>query len=618
VLPIRRQPVAFWSATAAALATAALFALYWLDIGGVSSTFAERLRLSRAMAFTSAAAIGLVARWRWDDVRRLLRAFWYGSAHPMNLAIYRIALFATIAWDPDVDYDRARVVFFSTLPHELRIDLPLMGWITQNVPVNPTLAAASCTLLRVFSITAMIGLFSRTSAALVTIIGLYALGVPQLFGQTNHYHHMIWFAAILATSRCGDFLSVDAILSASRSAGRGLIVVPRKSRAYALPLRFVWLLMGLIYLFPGLWKYWRSGLDWAFSDNFRNQLHLKWMQLDGWTPFFRIDEYPLLCQLGALGALVFELTFILFIFFPRWRWVPAVWGLAFHNLTYLLMRIAFITLQTSYVSLFDWRRIFGRLGRWMFPTRMTVSFDARSGLSRRVVAVARTVDLLGRIDFVRGGADVAGVRVVVRDRSAEGIAAVRWIVHRLPVLWPILPLLYIWPTSGLTRWSEAQPSAGPPVAMIPLRPSPYPRAVVALGVFLLVGNFIFGVKEERRGWPLTCYPPFSRILGEQTHVFHMAAIDAQGNEIAWDERRLLERFSSPRYVSLLRHLHQRNDAKQFDALWRVACRYDPALKHASSVRFYDETLWTAPDRQGENPVERRLLFESRLDGLAAR
>ena len=27
-----------------------------------------------------------------------------------------------------------------------------------------------------------------------------------------------------------------------------------------------------------------------------------------------------------------------------------------------------------------------------------------------------------------------------------------------------------------------------------------------------------------------------------------------------------------------------------DALWRVACRYDPALRDASSVRFYDETL----------------------------
>jgi hypothetical protein len=584
----------------------------------VSSTFAERLRLSRAMALALAGALALVAWWRWDDVRRLLRAFWYGATHPMNLAIYRVVLFGTVVWDPDVDYDRTRVIFFSTLPHELRIDLPLMGWITQNLPLNPTLAHASVTLLQVFGIMAMVGLFSRTSAALAALIGLYTLGVPQLFGQTNHYHHLVWFAAILATSRCGDYLSVDAAIRAWRSVGRGEMLVPRKSRAYALPLRFVWLLMGLIYLFPGMWKYWRSGLDWAFSDNFQNQLHLKWMQLDGWMPVFRIDRYPLLCQLGALGAIMFELTFIVFIFFPRLRWVPAVWGLVFHNLTFLLMRIAFITLQTSYVSLFDWRRIFGKLGRWMFVAPMTVTFDRRSGVARRVVAVVRTVDLLGRIDFIPDGSGVASLSATVGSRSADGSAALRWMAVRLPVVWPILPLLFLLPASAYAGGMATQSSPDKPLGPWRVRATPFPRACVALGGVLLAGNFLFGVAEERRGWPLTCYPPFSRILGEQTHVFDMVALDAQGNPISWDERGLLNRFSSPRYVSLLRHLHQRHDARQFNALFRVACRHDPALARASRVQYYEVALWTAPERQSENPVGRRLLFETRLDTLAAR
>ncbi|MGB7156875.1 MAG: DCC1-like thiol-disulfide oxidoreductase family protein [Tepidisphaeraceae bacterium] len=639
----RTHPASLWGVVVFPAVAIALFALYWAGIPGVSSTFPERVRLSRAIGGCAAAALGCLAVWKWDALRGVLREFWYGVAHPMNLAIYRIALFATFLWDPDVDYDRTRLLFFSTLPDELRIDLPLMSWVTQNVPVNPALAAASYTLLRVFSLTAMIGLFSRTSAALAAIIGLYTLGVPQLFGQTNHYHHLIWFAAILATSRCGDYLSVDAVVRAAWRAKDAPIEPPRESRDYALPLRFVWLLMGLIYFFPGFWKYWHSGLDWAFSDNFKSQLHLKWMQLDGWMPAFRIDRYPVLYQLGALGAIVFELTFILFIFFPRLRWIPAVWGLMFHNLTFLLMRIAFITLQTSYVSLFNWHGIFKRIGQRVYRQPMTVFFDGNCKLSRRTVAAMQTFDLFHRVDFVNtrdgsGGAVeqpgltwltpqglTADMHAIIGARSQSGFDAYRAIAWRMPLMWPILPLMYLPPVAAFGRRAyrrryaaECSDVTQSSIVLTEVAARPVGRLypVVALGAFLLIGNTIFGLQEERRGWPLSCYPPFSRILGPQTHVLSMVALDAHGNEIPWHERALLDRFSAPRYASLLRHVNKRNDPRQFEALWQVACRYDPALKRAERVRFYDETLWIAPERQGENPVARELLHEARLERLA--
>ncbi|MFE1744162.1 hypothetical protein [Coleofasciculus sp. H7-2] len=106
----------------------------------------------------------------------------------------------------------------------------------------------------------MIGLFSRTSALLTAFIGFYALGIPQFFGKVDRDHHLLWFSAILAASRCGDYFSGDAIFTAWKRADRGVVEPPSSSSIYALPLRFVWLLLGIIYFFLGFWKFW-TGLS---------------------------------------------------------------------------------------------------------------------------------------------------------------------------------------------------------------------------------------------------------------------------------------------------------------------------------------------------------------------
>ena len=49
---------------------------------------------------------------------------------------------------------------------------------------------------------------------------------------------------------------------------------------YGLPVRVIWLLFGVLYFFPGFWKYWRSGLDWAFTDNMKYPLYWNWQGLE--------------------------------------------------------------------------------------------------------------------------------------------------------------------------------------------------------------------------------------------------------------------------------------------------------------------------------------------------
>src|SRR5262249_50715778 len=96
------------------------------------------------------------------------------------------------------------------------------------------------------------------------VTSLYALGIPQLYGKVDHYHHLVWLALLLAASPCADALSLDA---------RGRLTPPRSVR-YGFPLRVAWLLIGACYLFPGLAKLgeWRI---WLAPHNLRGLL---WVQ----------------------------------------------------------------------------------------------------------------------------------------------------------------------------------------------------------------------------------------------------------------------------------------------------------------------------------------------------
>ncbi len=124
-------------------------------------------------------------------------------------------------------------------------------------------------------ITGLIGLFTTASSALALILAVYVLGVTQVYGKVSHNHELIWFMALLAVSPCGDALSIDAILSSRKRADLGIIERPGASIVYALPLRFASLLLGIIYFFPGFWKFWTSGFAWAFSDNLKYQMYSK-------------------------------------------------------------------------------------------------------------------------------------------------------------------------------------------------------------------------------------------------------------------------------------------------------------------------------------------------------
>lgn len=109
-----------------------------------------------------------------------------------------------------------------------------------------------------------------------------------------------------------------------------------------------------VYLLSGLEKLLTSGFQWASAGTFRTYVAL---HDQPWG--IMIAENDLLAHLLPTLALVFQLTFILILFFPRWKYVWLIMGVFFHLGTKLLMDIGPYISSWFFVYIFflDWDKL---------------------------------------------------------------------------------------------------------------------------------------------------------------------------------------------------------------------------------------------------------------------
>ncbi|HYD46983.1 MAG TPA: HTTM domain-containing protein [Terriglobales bacterium] len=271
------------------------------------------------------------------------------SSDPLNLAVLRLAVFASLVW---LGW-RADVAGIATLPADLRVAPAGYGWCLASIPFDYATLNTARWLLIAASLAAMLGWRTRIAASLACLSAIYVLGVPHFFGKVNHHnHHFVWFAALLAVAPSADALSLDAW---RRGPHRQL-----NTGDYRLALWIVWLSIGCIYFFPGLAKL-EHGTAWMTSDNIRHLLHEFWSRKQ-FLPALRLDHSPLLCATAGVLTVSFEAAFLPALFVPRLRPVLVAAGLGFHAANAYFLRIFFVGLALCYVSFIDWARLLARLG----------------------------------------------------------------------------------------------------------------------------------------------------------------------------------------------------------------------------------------------------------------
>ncbi|NNM25960.1 MAG: DUF393 domain-containing protein, partial [Phycisphaerales bacterium] len=487
-----------------------------------------------------AGGLGVIHRRR---VGAFLHRFFLTPEGPLNLGVFRIIVFGSLL----LTVDRSAGVIRAAAERGADLRVAPFGWsaFAAHVPSSAALADAALWVLGIAGVTGLMGFMSRTSALIACLVGTYALGLPNLFGKVDHgSHHLIWFLALLAASRCGDGMSVDAIIRGVRRAGRGDQPAVTPSPAYALPIRFAWLLLGVLYLFPGLWKLLAAGPMWVAGDAVKYHLHRKWILLD-WIPAVRIDRMPLVYRAIGAGTILFEISFIGLILFRRTRPLAFIAAELFHFSIRVFMRIRFVALQWCLLVLIDWSRLFAAVGRGLFRVPLAVVYDDGCGFCRRVVAALRTLDWLDRVEWVpardrtaveRAGLGALPPAALARDihvaRGEEvrpGYAGYQLIARRLPLLWPIVPLLHVWPVTaigarGYRKVADTRTTCGPDQLRNARPEQRRLWPVTTVGIVLLAGNTLLGLAGITSSWPLSAYPTFAGPVGPDQIVERMVLV----------------------------------------------------------------------------------------------
>lgn len=565
-------------------------------------------------------------------MREIITNFFKEETHPINLAVFRIALFATLIVLPFF----YPPIWFSQLPEALKFPPYGLGFLAEYFPINEAWARAALSFYFFFCVLGLIGLLTRFSAWMALLLGLYLFAIPNWYGKITHYHHVFWFAALLAVSRAGDFFSCDGVLKAFRRADQGHIEPPGPSQAYSLPIRFAWFLIGILYFFPGMWKLKTEGHEWITSDNLKWQIYEKWLDWDGWMPVFRIDQYPLLYKFSALATVAFEVSFIVLIFIPFFRLVLFFGGLVFHNLTYVLIRISFWYLQTLYVILLDWNLIFEWLGRRLFRDPMHLVYDGNCKLCRRTIAAVRVFDIFHRVRYVNAldqavlkkeglawldlKALLYDMHAVVNKNVQKGFLAYRALAWRVPPLWLALPFLFLNPVVRFANQiyrhvADSRTCAVPAPALAArgprLKQGVWP--VIFMGVFLVGVNGYYGIANIH-SWPFSIYPTFDAHPKPERVTIQIVPLNAAGEEIPLEDRELKRKLYHTRARLLFKRVLTEKDSPKFHdrlkALWQMCADFNPRLlREAVTVRFYKANYSLLPEQQAINPVSREFLFE---------
>jgi predicted DCC family thiol-disulfide oxidoreductase YuxK len=454
--------------------------------------------------------------------------------------------------------------------------------LLSNVALARTLALANIFLVAL----GLIGVCTRSAIGLATLLSLYLLGLAENQGMVTHYHSIVWFMALLAVGPSGQLFSIDSLRRTIKSADRGIVELSFPPLDALWTLRYVWILMGLIYLGPGLAKAENAiTAGWAGATNLQNILWRKWLEMSLYDPSFvmpiRIDRLPesLLCLAGA-GVIAFEIGFLPVVLFRRLRPFMAVWGLAFHIGNSLFLSIFFRSVIPAYVCLFDWTAI-GRRFWCRDRGQLLVFYDGGSRMCRRTVAILRSIDMFDTLELIEMLSDVprksldsqisremlaSDLYVADGGRVEAGYDAYLRIAKRIIVLWPAALLMRLPLVAALGRklYRRVSDSRRCTLALSNLRPNPVQTPALPLvhrvggllvGCQLIISStmllyslrevylpttarwlaparwLVDGIGWRAPTWPFDLYPTFTPVTPSEVDVWEGRWVTSQGSEL---------------------------------------------------------------------------------------
>ena len=318
-----------------------------------------------------------VARWN---------AFWFAPGSPTALGVSRLLFFGgLLVWQWPHDFSpwgSYSSVFW----------MPIWLFDALGVPAfAPHVIAVLQAVWKTALFLSAVGLVTRPAMAVAFVVGVYLMGLPHNFGQTQHFDTLVVFASgALALSRAGDACSLDAWVASLRSRAP-LRPAPDRGE-YTWPIRFVWVAMALIFFAAGISKLRHSGLEWIFSNNLALLLQRQQYHISDGDPLTRwglsVAQHPWFSRSLAALSVCIETLFPLALFNKTARRLLVPAGLVFLIGIRVLMGPTFEQFMLCYVFWVPWDRV-------LYNTRVHVLQRAAPradvGLGRRAPSAAADI-----------------------------------------------------------------------------------------------------------------------------------------------------------------------------------------------------------------------------------
>jgi Vitamin K-dependent gamma-carboxylase len=426
-------------------------------------------------------------RYKWQ-------LFFHKKQSPHALAAARILILGELTFDL-LAHAQTRWAPFAALPSDARVSLPFTGWLLPHLPISPELYQFACISATVLGVMALLGIFTRPALIALIPLTIYVIGVPQFFGKLNHYQFFVWATIILAFTPCNAVWSLDALLNRLR----GVRIDRRPSIYFGLGIRWLMLTLGGIYFFSGFHKLYDAGFYWALSDNPVNLMRVEWLEEFQQLPAFRADHWPILCSMGAIATIAFEMAYPFLLLSRRAQKYLALSAIAFHNLTGYFLQIDFTILKTAHLPYFDLERVCIWLGRMRYP----------------ILAIVLTL-VAWRL--------LAGfVGVSLPFHYVIWAAILTTVVLFIPGRWRVKAMqslrLALWQPRTRAQWLH--------------RERKWLRASLISGAILLgLNSFcgLFGIHS----WPFSAYPSYSFVRQSTISYAWFLPVTAQGEALDLD------------------------------------------------------------------------------------
>ncbi len=310
--------------------------------------------------------------------------------------------------------------------------------LVQKSPDVLVIAFAALFVLSWFAF--LIGLFAQASCILMTLCCYYFYALNSFhIGTLSWDILLVTLFLMCVTPYHGDYFAVDALR-------RGAPDAYRRKRPFFIQ-RLLQLQVASTFFYTALYKIspqgnWLTGNPLYALMNYPHAGVTKTFLLKEW-----LAAQPAACYWLGISIIVMELSLPFFLFWPRTRRAAIITGCIFHVLLLLVLDVPaiFFFLFPAQLLLFVHP---ARIVEWVEERRrhskkFKIIYDGKCGFCWGSVARLKVMDLWGHLTYEPTERPISEVKLVDGDKVCGGFAAFRRLCLLLPMLYPMLLLVYL-------------------------------------------------------------------------------------------------------------------------------------------------------------------------------